>query len=401
MPNTAPPTTHRDRGESPGLQRWHIYLLFLCWTLFSVFLYSRFSTLGDSQSYLIGAYDDDAHAARTLAITRLAEFVFSIFHVELLSHMAFAAFAATGVALAIQRARLHGRYRWPVLAILLTPNFGVWTSVIGRESLFVGMLGLFMGAVLGYRRRPGMLNFMLAVLCLAGMVFIRAPYGIGLSLFFMMFLLYRSGPRVGLSPGVQAILFLTASALVLTGTWSYLDSYITDDVLPKARGYFTISSETTRTWIQLDTTAQLLKSLWWSLPLGLTGPTPSEVLARPVMAPFFLSGLVVFGCLLHSIGVAFRTPPGRERNILLLGWLPAVAVILVAYVPFGVYNSGSAIRYASCFLLFLVFPSLLRSAASAEALDQEEATQGMDRVVFEGHITGGFPQVGLGMGARR
>ena len=37
------------------------------------------------------------------------------------------------------------------------------------------------------------------------MIFIRAPYGIGLSLFFLMFLLYRSGPRVGLSAGVQAL----------------------------------------------------------------------------------------------------------------------------------------------------------------------------------------------------
>jgi hypothetical protein len=84
------------------------------------------------------------------------------------------------------------------------------------------------------------------------------------------------------------------------------------------------------------------------------------------MLPFFLSGLVIFCSLLYAIGVAFRTPAGTERKILLLGWLPAVVVILIAYVPFGIYNSGSAIRYASCFLLFLIFPSMLRSAASAE-----------------------------------
>ena len=93
-----------------------------------------FSTLGDSQGYLTGAYDDDEHAARTLVITRLAELVYSVVHVEFLSHLVFAAFAATGVALMIKRARLHDDYRWPLLAIVLTPNFGVWASAIGAVS---------------------------------------------------------------------------------------------------------------------------------------------------------------------------------------------------------------------------------------------------------------------------
>ena len=54
------------------------------------------------------------------------------------------------------------------------------------------------------------------------------------------------------------------------------------------------------------------------------------------------------------------------------------SIILIAYVPFGIYNSGSAIRYASCFLLFLVFPSMLLSAASASRAGRrgsDEATQ--------------------------
>jgi hypothetical protein len=50
-----------------------------------------------------------------------------------------------------------------------------------------------------------------------------------------------------------------------------------------------------------------------------------------------------------------------------LGWLPAMMVTLISYVPFGVYNAGSGIRYASCFLLFLVFPWMLRSALAATA----------------------------------
>jgi hypothetical protein len=359
---------------SAGLRRSHVYLIFFCWTVFSVFLYSRFSTLGDSLSYLTGAYDEDGTQARTLVITRIAEVVFAVVRNQFLAQLVFSFFAATGVGYLIKHARLHGRYHWPLLAILLIPNFGVWASVIGRESIFVGLVGFFMGAVLSYCRRPAFGKGLLALLCIAGMTFMRAPYGVGMAIFFLLFLVYRSGPRTGLSIGVQALMLAFVIPVVLAFAWPYLDLYVTDEVLPKAKGYFTIKSETTRTWIEMQTTVDLLSSLWWSLPLALVGPTPAEVMARPVMLPFFVSGLVVLGSFLYSIGVAFRAPSGRERKILLLCWLPAVAFILIAYVPFGIYNSGSAIRYASCFLLFLIFPSMLLSAVSAEAAARRPAS---------------------------
>jgi hypothetical protein len=360
----------REAGGEGGVRKLNVYLLMFGWTLFSVFLYSRFSTLGDSHGYMTGAFDDE-HAARTLMIMHIAETVMGIVHSELLAHMAFAGFSATGVVFLIKHAKPRGRYRWPLLAILLTPNFGVWASVSGRESMFIGLCGLFMGSVLGYWRKPSLHLALLALICCAGMIFIRSPYGIGMSLFWLMFLAYRSGPRIGFTLGVQAVLFVAAGALVVSLGWPFLDAYISGDVLPTAVGYFSLGSDNTRTWIHLDTTWEFLASLWWSLPLALVGPTPAEVLARPVMFPFFLSGLVIMGSFLNSILVAFRAPRGLVRKILLLGWLPAMLMIVIAYVPFGIYNSGSAIRYASCFLLFLAFPSMMMSALAADARDEE------------------------------
>lgn len=378
-----------------GVRSLHIYLLFVLWTLFSVFLYARFTTLGDSNSYLTGAYDDE-HELRTIVIQDIAGLVYAVVHNDLLAHLVFSAFAATGVAYMVRNARVHDHYRWPLLAILLTPNFGVWASVIGRESLFVGMLGLFLGAVLAYWRKPAFHRALLAMLCIGGMSFIRTPYGLGLGLFFLMFLAYRSGPRVHLSAGVHALLLIALGVLVLLVAWPPINDYVNLDVLPRAQRYFSLSSEATRDWIQIDTTRNLLTSLWWSLPLALVGPTPGEVMARPLTLPFFVSGLVIFCSLLYAIGVAFRTPAGTERKILLLGWLPAVVLILIAYVPFGIYNSGSAIRYASCFLLFLIFPSMLRSAASAEdALDAERLPTPWARasyVAFNRNLQGMKPE---------
>jgi hypothetical protein len=125
-----------------------VYAIFVCWTLFAVFVYSRYSQLGDARSYLTGAYDDEA-SARTYFVTQVATSIIGLVHVDVLAHLAFSLFAASGVAYLVGQARLHGSYRWPLLAILLVPSFGVWASVVGRESLYIGLLGYFMGAIIG------------------------------------------------------------------------------------------------------------------------------------------------------------------------------------------------------------------------------------------------------------
>lgn len=356
-------STYLPAPAEPAIKRAAIFAIFVGWTLFSVFVYSRYSQLGDAQAYLTGGYGEFSQG-RTLLISRIAGGLRAVLGSDLMVHLAFSLFAASGVVYLAKRADIRGRYRWPLLAILLNPNFGVWASVTGRESLFVGLLAYFMGAVVDSHRRRRFANALIAPLCLAGMIYIRAPFGVGIALFYLMHLVYANGPRLRWSVGVQAVFFVALAALAMAFAWPYVSAYIDDEILPLARSYFTIASATTRTWVDLRTTGDLLGGLWWILPLSLIGPTPAEALARPMMLPFLLAGLVVFGALLYSICTAFKAPRGRVRGLLLLGWLPATLVILVSYAPFGIYNPGSGIRYASCFLLFLVFPSLLLSATS-------------------------------------
>ena len=357
----APPARNR-------LGKATVYAIFVAWSLFAVFVYSRFSQLGDARAYLTGGYDDEA-SARTYFVTQVATTVDGLVRVDVLAHLTFALFAASGVAYLVGQARLHGHYRWPLLAILLIPSFGVWASVVGRESLYIGLLGYFMGAMVGYYRKPSWAKWWFAVLCVAGMVFIRAPFGGAMGLFFLMAWMLQRGPRVGLSLGVQAFLMVLIGGVLAIALWPQIDDYIANEVLPKARLYFTIDSGTTRLWINIETTQAYLTSLWWTLPLAIVGPTPAEVFARPVMLPFLVSGLTVFFLLLYAIQQAFRAPETTARKILVLAWLPAVLVTLIAYVPFGMYNPGSGIRYASCFLLFLVFPWMLRSVGASRATE--------------------------------
>lgn len=368
MPITATGATWpaRKRDLTRRLLPELIFPLYIGWTLFGVYIYSKYSQLGDAEAYMTGRYSEHAEA-RTYLISLIASKLSGVAGM-LGAHLAFSMFAASGIAYAVSKSSLHGRYRWPLIVLLLMPNFGVWSSVIGREALFTGLAGFLMGAMAAYYRNGGARRVLLALLCVAGMVFIRAPFGAGAGILLLMFLLYVWGPRTGFSTGVQAIALAVIASALLWLFWPHLDKYITYEVLPKARSYFTLESPTTRLWVDMDTTGEYFGSLWWSLPLSLLGPTPAEVMARPVMLPFFVSGLIVIGLLLQGIRqTLFHAPAGLPRKILLLGWLPAITVILISYVPFGIYNPGSGIRYAATFLLLLVFPSMLLSAVEAEA----------------------------------
>jgi hypothetical protein len=341
-------------------------MIFLAWSLFAVFVYSNFSQLGDSESYLTGAYDDSGQA-RTVIITIISSKILSLVGDTILTHIMFGMLAALGVVYMVKQGRVHGRYRWPLLAVMITPNFGVWASVVGREALFVSLLGFFMGAVLGYYRRRRIWFIAIALLCLAGMTFIRSAYGIGIGLFFIMFVIYTLRIRSRLGIGVQALILMLGAMTALFAASPYLNDYIHNEVLPKAQSYFTVASETTRTWVHLHSTSDLLSSLPWSLPLALMGPSLGEVIARPVMLPFFISGLIILMVTMYSIFISFRHhATNAVRKILVLGWLPAIIFILVSFVPFGIYNPGSGIRYESCFLLFLIFPSMLYSVIDSE-----------------------------------
>jgi hypothetical protein len=359
---------HERDASRARLGTGSIYAIFFCWTVFAVYVYSRYSQLGDARGYLTGAYED-AREARTWLINQLATSIIALVRVDVLAHLVFSLFAASGVAYMASQARLHGHHRWPLLVLLLAPGFGVWASVVGRESLYIGLLGFFLGAIIGRFRQRGFLKGLLALFCVAGMVFIRSPFGLAMAVFCVMAWLLMRGPRTGLSTGVQMVVLLVIAGVVLFFTWPQIDFYIQDSVLPKARSYFTTESATTRTWIYIDSTEHLFKQMYWMLPLALVGPTPGEVLARPVMFPFFLSGLAVLGLLLWGLWQMLLMPRGIARKVVILAWFPAVVMTLLSYVPFGIYNPGSGIRYAASFLLLLVFPSMVRSVVDAEAAD--------------------------------
>lgn len=337
-----------------------LYVLSIAWTLFSVYIYRSFSSLGDSAAYIEDAYADHAQL-RTRFISYAAMLLRTVTGHELGSHLGFSLFCYSGLAYLVV-GRCGGAAKLACAGVMLSPNFGVWSSVVGREALFIGFLGYSLGALLRHYNTGKLRYLCIAFATFLPLVFLRSAYGASLGVFYLGYLVFRRPTRCGLTVSLLAALSMVVLLLGLIFFSEVMDKLVTHKILPEAKSYFTTNSPTTRAWVRLDTSKDYLASLPWSIPLSLLGPTWGEVLRRPVMLPFFLGGLVSLMCLFVACcSAVFGEASFRERRILLFGWLPAVVTTLLVYMPYGIYNPGSGIRYASCFIVFLWVPLIMRA----------------------------------------
>jgi hypothetical protein len=339
------------------VSRCRIHLLFAGWTCFAVLVYSQFSQLGDSDAYGAGAYMDSS-STRTVLIATIASTLNSLTGIPLVAHLAFGSFAAAGMA--YMATAIPGSLHWSWWAVVGNPNFGTWSAIVGREAVFVGLVGYCLGACLRGAGKPWGLHACVALGCAAAALFIREAFGAAVMLFVLASIILPR-PRLPVVAGGVRVLVpgLVACWVVAVGADDFAN-LMNHTVLPKARSYFTIHSPTTRDWITLDTIDQYLASLGWMLPLSLLGPTPMEVLRRPVMLPSMLGGIAVVMVIADAVLATMTHRRAHVARACRWAWLPAMVVILFCYVPFGIYNPGSGIRYAASFLPFALYPRMLQ-----------------------------------------
>lgn len=332
----------------------------MTWMLFSLHVYRRFSSLGDSAAYIEEGFDEEAQL-RTRFISMLASAIVSLSRMELGSHLAFAWFSYSGITYLAAGLQLGSR-RWSLLAVLLSPGFGVWSSVVGREALFIGCLGYCIGAMLRHYRTGKCRFLALGIAMVMPLIFFRSVYGASIALFCCIYVALLFPSKVHVCSALIYLISLIVACLLGVTFWEEIDEFLSNEVLPTAKSYFTINSPTTRTWIALNNARDFLTQAPMLIPLSLLGPTLAEVYVRPVMFPFMVGGCGFIVCLIYAFYCAFLGEASWfERRVMVLAWFPSVMMILLSYMPYGVYNPGSSIRYASCFVLFFFLPIVMRS----------------------------------------
>jgi len=321
---------------------------------FATLIFGRFTPLVDSELYIKGFYVGEI-ASRTALIHSLATMANRLGGTYF-AHLTFALMSVVGLAYYY----LIGGRRWVLTLVLLFPSALVWTSIVGKEALFFGGFTLLLVVWTRFATNELVrLDVGAAVLVGVMCAILRPHYAVVVIwLFASVAILKKMGDKAW--PFIL-LLFLLGAVGVFATVW--------DDLLYRGFGgiestarasrfnYFGIEAGSDAGFEQFNSMVHL------GALLGIVGPMPVELFARPVFIPFFIEGMLILLCPCLVYFYAGRQHfLGKDRfNAIFLGCLlPAILALMVLHAPFGLLNPGSAIRWRVNFeAIFYMAPLLL------------------------------------------
>lgn len=343
-----------NNGMSPRLLIPLVILTKACGVAFATLVFSRYTPLVDSQLYLSGFYDG-TREFRTGLVQWLAISLNS-FGSAYMTHSAFAMISVLGLVYYYQ----SGGRRWPLLLTLLFPSTLVWSSIVGKEAIYCGGLGLALVLWSNYTVRCLRLHeIILAVISMGVCFSFRPHYAVALLWLFVATFAIKNFKEK--SP------ILLLSLLLIGATSAYF--LVWDELL--FRAYSGIESTARASRFELfgivakspEGFQQFKSYLPLGVLIGIVGPLPSEVLKRIEFLPFFIEGVIILLSPLLIYAWASRHVLSHEALFKRIFWwclIPAILMLMVIHAPFGLLNPGSATRWRTNFeQMFYLAPLLL------------------------------------------
>ncbi|MCT7975684.1 hypothetical protein [Laspinema olomoucense] len=336
-------------------------------TLFAVFIYSRFTSLGDSERYLSAELDFSVKALTNR--THLTELFFAL-QTQIFPDIIASLIPSVILGYVIyyvffmQYKYLEKKIFW---TCILLPHFVVWSSAAGKEVIAITAFMLVVKSCvdIALYNRPKPAQTLIGLL--VGLL-MRPHYFI--PYFFLLISTYLShnikmGKFAKLSLGLWLVSlggFLGLCAVVLTGTYKYWIDFL-DYVMYMSKAYFLAFDAGSNRWdISWSALPDFFKNLWWGMPASIIGPTIAESLKRPIFLPILMEGLLsfylIFYLLLRLLKLSKKE--AQYRAIIIFCFVPALILAFTIHYPFGLFNPGSAVRYKQSLTpLFYFYPLLL------------------------------------------
>ncbi len=321
---------------------------------FATLVFARFTPLVDSELYIKGFYVGE-QVSRTAFIQSLATMANRVGGAYF-AHLTFALMSVVGLAYYY----FTGGRRWLLMLVLLLPSALVWTSIVGKEALFFGGFTLLL--VVWSRFATNDLTPMdVAAAVVAGTVcaVLRPHYAVVVVWLFASVAIVKK--MSGRAWSIVLLLFLLGAVGVFTTVWDDMLARGFNAIEPTARAsrfnYFGIEARS-------DVGFERFKSMVsLGALLGIVGPMPVELFARPAFIPFFMEGILILLCpCLVYFYASKQHFLGKERFNIMFLWclLPAILALMVLHAPFGLLNPGSATRWRVNFeAIFYMAPLLL------------------------------------------
>jgi len=335
-------------------------------TFFAVFIFAKFSSLGDSHAYLSGSHaHGDMLSSRTALLGNLAFALKNIFGLDLFVHLLFSLASGFGLWLSLSFLQpFHVKTKKLLFIVLISPSFLVWSGVVSKEALVIlpigGLMYLYCRYLLGSFKVSSYIWFIIFVIML---LFIRPNFFPVYTMIFISTYIIMNKNLTRLSYGVLVLLMAICVSFILFYIINNFSFEIDYAIYMSKRMFLAYESDTNRYWVEWDSFSDYFYNMYWGIPFSIIGPLPSEAMNRVAFIPFLLEGIFYFSFIFY-VDILLYKVAKRSSIGLKLFWIvliPNQVFSLLLFYPLGVFNPGSALRYKQPLIYVLyILPLILR-----------------------------------------
>ncbi|MBO9488989.1 hypothetical protein J7384_01310 [Endozoicomonas sp. G2_1] len=332
---------------------WFIFILLkIVYMLLAIFVYSKFTQLGDTYTYLAGGQEFSLETF--FHSTKLMVFVagnLSYILGGVLANLPFLILAVYGVYLPIKKLNLSQQQLIVLLFFLSFPSYSIWTSIASKEAVTVFFLGGLLSCFIDYSRSNKVVNKFLLVLCLYLAVVFKPQYILVIAFIFQFVFICRA---FRFEPLGKTVYFALNVLLVFFILYFFKDKINElSFILPL---HFDSDGGSTRVndiWVRDY-------DFFYNAPYGMFvafyGPTLVEAISKPAhFLVWFESAIILLFFIYFMIKIMCQFFVNKKINIYKVSLFLIVFIgFLFVHYPFGALNYGSAIRYREGFYPFLV-----------------------------------------------
>ena len=338
-----------------------VWFLFFCVKVFYVFfahlIYGNFSQLGDTSRYFSSGFNSGAEALLySTAIMENIGFILKLlFRSELVGSLLVSIVSFVAIYCVIRRLNLTLRELKLTLFLMSFPSFAMWTSILSKEAIvqigFCLIFPLLQSVILSQSVKYSKSLFFLGLYILVVFKPQYMPSIMSLVFYFSFFNYFKAGVML------RSIFALVSFCFLLLLVYSFRNEI---DLFANNMYVYFVTDGESSTRNDLDIFSEQY-GFFYNLPYGiylsLWGPNLIEATHKLSFFPIYVESTLMFVSYCYLFR---RLCVGGRMNIsYIFVLLLSVFLILIVHYPVGVYNPGSAVRYRSGFLFYILFIGLL------------------------------------------
>jgi hypothetical protein len=345
------------------------------WLALNVFV--NLTSVSDPFTYVETDQHSEFLSNRTQFVGFLASSIASISN-SMFPHYAFS--LLSGLAIWVLVVQIPKRFIWMILPILFLPSVSVWSALVSKESLAVSALCLVLAAWTRVLQNKAPTSVTVACFTSGALFysFLRPHFAVGAIALVGASLLLQPKPSnrslaTTFIPRVYRLDTTILISMVIIGCLCCYSLFFEglNKIIRQSLVYFTygIGGSSRNSWLSWNSEASFYENAWWAVPFSVIGPLPAEIMEKPLYAPAFLEGLLIFCvplfCLLLLVPKIKKKPDAKLLYLYRVFFivLPLVTTYLyLVHSPLGTMNSGSAIRYRTGFEYLITVPWLFIGA---------------------------------------